>query len=183
VTDGFANTATSRATGIGDAKAHDYGNSVTGGVQIAHPLLADGFVLTPAAGVQTAVVTTGTYDEMARLAAFALKARNANNGSFAPYARMAVSRDFIAPQGVTLTPLVQAGVNYEAANPDHGPHLTAADGTVFASAAPHLAPIGAQFGAGLTASRANMSLVAKYTAAVAGNWTGQTAEAEWQVRF
>jgi hypothetical protein len=183
ITDGFASTTTSRASGIGRAKAHDYGNSVAGAVQLSHPLLADGFTLTPAAGMQAAVVTTGTYDETARLAAFALKARNGSNGSLAPYARMAVSRDFMAPQGVTVTPLVQAGVDYEAGNPDHGPHLTAADGTVFASAAPHLAPVGAQFGAGLTASRANMSLVAKYTAAVAGNWTGQTAEAEWEVRF
>jgi hypothetical protein len=183
ITDGFARTATSRATGIGNAKAHDYGNIVAGAVQLSRALLADGLTLTPAAGVRAAVVTTGTYDETARLAAFALKARNGSDGSLAPYARMAVSQDFMAPQQVTLTPLLQAGVSYEAANPDGGPHVLAADGTEFATGAAHLAPVAAQFGAGLTARRANMSLVAKYTATVAGNWTGQTAEAEWEVRF
>ncbi|OYV47756.1 MAG: hypothetical protein B7Z77_11735 [Acidocella sp. 20-58-15] len=75
------------------------------------------------------------------------------------------------------------GVQDEAGNRGHATSVFAADGTAFQTPHNTLDPLAALLGAGLSASKNNLTLFIDYTAQIAGNWNTQTGEAGLRVNF
>ncbi|NNM58184.1 autotransporter outer membrane beta-barrel domain-containing protein [Acidocella sp.] len=180
---GFISTSLARATGVGAASARPDGRVVSGGVRLAMPLRLAGFGLLPSAGVSVARLSLGRFSETARQSAFALSAPGASGSSVRPYLRLAVSRDYAGAAGVVWTPQLGLGVDYEAGDPGRAMRVIAADGSAYAAGVKRLAPLAGEVMAGVSAGRGNMSLVVRYSAQVAGNWTAQTAEAALRLVF
>lgn len=180
---GVISTSMARATGVGAATARPGGSVVSGGVRLAMPLRLAGFGLTPAAGVNLAWVSFGRFSESAQQSAFALSAPAASGSGATPYLRLAVSRDYVSASQVVWTPQLGLGVDYQAGNPGRTMRVIAADGSAYAAGAKRLDPLAGEVMAGVSAGRGNMSLVVRYSAQVAGNWTAQTAEAALRIVF
>ncbi|MDD2795158.1 autotransporter outer membrane beta-barrel domain-containing protein [Acidocella sp.] len=180
---GFISTSMARATGVGAASARPGGSVVSGGVRLAMPLRRAGFGLLPSAGVSVAQVSLGRFSETAQQSAFVLSAPGASGNSVRPYLRLAVSRDYAGAARVVWTPQLGLGVDYEAGDPGRAMQVIAADGSTYAAGVKRLAPLAGEVMAGVSAGRGNMSLVVRYSAQVAGNWTAQTAEAALRLVF
>ena len=180
---GFISTSMARATGVGAASARPGGHVVSGGVRLAMPLRLGGFGLLPSAGVNVAQVSLGRFSETAQQSAFALSAPGASGNSVRPYLRLAVSRDYAGAARVVWTPQLGLGVDYEAGDPGRAMRVIAADGSAYAAGVKRADPLAGEVMAGVSAGRGNMSLVVRYSAQVAGNWTAQTAEAALRLVF
>ncbi|WP_284257177.1 autotransporter outer membrane beta-barrel domain-containing protein [Acidocella aquatica] len=180
---GFISTDTARATGAGAASARPEGSVVSGAARLAMPLRLAGFGLLPSAGVSVAQVSLGRFSERAQQGAFALTGPATSGTSIKPYLRLAVSHDYVSAAHVVWTPQLGLGVDYEAGNPGRAMRVIAADGSAYATGTKRLDPLAGEVMAGLSASRGNVSLVLRYSAQVAGNWTAQSAEAALHILF
>jgi len=183
ITDGFADTSTTRSTGVGNADGRGHANVLAGSAELGLPVVLSGWGVAPAAGIRVAHVSTGAISERARLQAFAVTASGAAANSVQPYLRMAAARTFIMSSGLAFTPRLSVGGTYEAGNAGAALGLTTADGTVFAAGAQRLDAVAADVGAGLTVSRGNFALTASYASQLSGNWNTQTMQAAMQVKF
>jgi uncharacterized protein with beta-barrel porin domain len=89
----------------------------------------------------------------------------------------------LTASGITITPDVSAEYFYEAGNRGRAISLTAADGTNFESEHFGLAGSAAALSAGISAGANNWAFYASYTAELGGNWTSQTGELGFRLRF
>ena len=180
---GFTATSMARASGVGAASASPAGSVVSAAVRLAMPLRLGGFVLLPAAGVSAARVSFGRFSERAQQSAFALTGLAGSATSIRPYLRLAVSRDYMSAAGLAWTPQLGLGVAYEAGNPSRALGVLAADGSAYTASAKRADPLAGEAMAGLRASRGNLSLVLRYSASIAGNWTSQSLQAALRLAF
>ena len=183
VMDGIVSRNTTRTTGAQAATAKGSGNILSGDTQLALPLSIGGAQIVPAFGLQIASVSAGRLDEASATQAFALTAVAASGTTIAPFLRLTVQKSFVTASSLVITPDVSLGVAAMLNNPGVNTQLTAQDGTVFISHAEHLAPVSGQFSAGVSISRGNWSITARYSAIAGGNWSGQSLQAGVQVRF
>jgi outer membrane autotransporter protein len=141
-----------------------------------------GVSIIPSAGIQLASVSTGALDESAHVAAFAVRGDASQGTSVRPYLRLAVAKSFFTASQIVITPQASLGVSYEAGNPGREVAVVA-NGATFGAKAAALGAASGQMMAGITASRGNWSVTARYTAQVSGDWSSQTVEAGVQVKF
>ncbi len=182
---GASNTTTNRATGAGEANSTHAGDVFSGGLQVATALQLGGFSLAPAAGLRIAAVNAGGFDESGggSVAPFTLAGARSGYDSVQPYVTIDISRAFLTPSGIAVTPDASLGYAYEAGSRGPAVTLDARDGTAFAAQTIALAGSAAQASAGISAGRGMWSLYARYSAQLAGNWVSQTGEAGLRVRF
>ena len=182
---GAASTTTNRVTGAGEARSTDAGDVFSGGLQISTMAPVGGFSLTPTAGLRIAAVNAGGFDESGNSFAtpFTLTGANSAYDSIQPFVTIDVSRAFLTPAGIAITPDASLGYVYEAGANARAVTVTARDGTGFSSQTVVLARNAAQASAGISAGRGAWSLYARYGAETAGNWVSQTGEAGLRVRF
>jgi len=183
ITDGIVSRNTTRYTGAAAATAKGHGNSLSGDAQISLPLTLGGTEITPAFGAQIVSVTAGRLDETSATQAFAVNVASASGTTAAPYLRLSVQKQFITASNLTITPDVTAGVTTMLNNPGANTELTAQDGTAFITHPEHMAPISGQISTGITITKRNWSITARYTGEAGGNWSGQSLQAGVQVRF
>ena len=182
---GQASNTTSRASGVGNLSESNNNNIFSGGAQASTNASLGQIALTPAVGLRVASVSGGDFTEAAQglTAAFAVSGKTANYTSIQPYVTLGVSRSFVTPSQVTISPDVQIGYEYEAGDRGVATDIFAADGTAFSTAHNNLDPSDGLISTGLSAGKNNWSLFADYTAHISGNWTAQTAEAGLRVLF
>ncbi len=184
IMDGIVSRNTTRYTGAAAATAKGHGNVFSGDVQIALPLtLGGGTEITPALGAQIVSVTAGRLSETSATQAFAVNVASASGTTAAPYLSLTVQKQFITASNLTITPDVTAGVTTMLNNPGANTELTAQDGTAFITHPEHMAPISGQISTGITITKRNWSITARYTGEAGGNWSGQSLQAGVQVRF
>jgi uncharacterized protein with beta-barrel porin domain len=183
---GNASNTTSRDSGAGNLSESNSESIYSGGLQISTNLTMAGINLQPAAGLRLASVQGGShFDEGAAglTAAFAVSGKTPGYHSVQPYALIEANQTFLTGSGVTITPDVEAGYEYEAGDRGVSTSLTSADLTAFSTPHNNLDAGDVLLSTGLSASKNNWSLFATYTAHLAGNWTNQTAEAGIRVSF
>lgn len=184
---GFANTRTTRATGLGNATARANGTSVSGGVQLGRPMQlqagASTLTLTPEAGIRIASVSTGAFGETAQNPEFAVRGDAAGAQSVQPFIALDLAQAFTTASGTVVTPQLKLGVDYEAGNINPTQTLTTADGTAFSATAQSLDRVAGELAAGISAGRGNWALSLRYAARLSGNWSAQTIEGAVLVRF
>jgi hypothetical protein len=182
---GASSTATNRATGAGEAKSGHAGDVFSGGLQVSTVMQLHGVSLTPTAGLRIAVVNAGGFDETGYgfAAPFTVSGARLGYDSVQPFVTLDISRAFLTPSGVAVTPDASLGYVYEAGARSRAVALQARDGTPFASQDIALAGSAAQASAGISAGQGMWSLYARYSAQVGGNWVSQTGEAGLRVRF
>jgi outer membrane autotransporter protein len=183
---GNASNTTSRDTGAGNLSESNSESIYSGGLQLSTMLNLGGITLQPAAGVRLASVQGGShFNESAAgiMAAFAVSGKTPGYHSIQPYALIDASQTFLTGSGVTITPNVEAGYEYEAGDRGVATGLTSADLTEFSTTHNKLDAGDVLLSAGLAASKNNWSLFATYTAHLAGNWTSQTGEAGIRITF
>jgi hypothetical protein len=129
-------------------------------------------------------VESGGFNETAsrRLAAFTVTGAASSATSVQPFVNLDITKNFITPSQIIVTPDAQIGYLYEAGRTGQA-SLTAADGTGFAGGHLYLAPNIAHLGVGLTAGKNGWSFYARYAAYLSGDSTAQTGEAGLEVRF
>ncbi|WP_298215266.1 hypothetical protein [Acidocella sp.] len=183
VTDGIADTRTTRATGLGGAAATGHGNILASTLQAARPLAwGEGGRLLPALGLNITRVWLGALTEAAP-AALAVRTR-ANSGVYvAPFLRMSATRAFLTARGLEIAPVASLGLTVNATNPGARVAMTAEDGTIFAPEPLHLSPVSAQLGIGLGMGKGFWRLTLRYDATVAASWHAQTLQGGLLVRF
>jgi hypothetical protein len=152
-------------------------------VQLVLPLSWAGADVIPAFGLQIASVSAGALDETSATQAFALHVAAASGTTIAPYLRMTVQKNFITASNLVITPDVSLGMSAMLNNLGADTQLTAQDGTAFITHPEHLVPIFGQLGAGVSVSRGNWNITARYSGEAAGNWSGQSLQAGVQARF
>jgi len=182
VVDGLATEKTTRQTGAGVAGARDAGNVLGGAMQVAMPISLGGVSLLPAAGVRFADVSMGGFNEMTADPAFAVNGAASGGFTAQPYMRMTVQKNFVTASQVVFTPAASLGVTYQTSQLG-AVHLTSQGGTGFAARNAALDGTAGEMSAGITASRGDWSLSAKYSAQMAGNWSSQSVQAALEVKF
>jgi hypothetical protein len=182
---GHADTTTTRLTGIGAAASKDSGNIFSGGIQAETMLPIGAFSVMPAVGLRIAHVGAGAFAETAPGVeqAFAVRGAPSAYTSIQPYVNLDVSTSFAGPGNITVTPDVSATYFYEAGNRGRAVALVAQDGTAFESEHIGLAGSAAALSAGISAGSNNWAFYASYTAELGGNWTSQTGELGFRLRF
>jgi hypothetical protein len=182
---GFANNTTTRQTGIGALQDSNATDIVSGGLQASTRFSLGPIMLSPAAGIRFATVTSGGISETARgvLGAFAVSGDTPHYSSVQPYLSMQVSRPFSTGNGILVMPNASLGYQAELADRGQATDVSAADGTRFVTAHNGLDGNAALLGLGISAGKAAWSVYANYAAHVAGNWTEQTGEIGVQARF
>jgi hypothetical protein len=183
VMDGIFSRNTTRETGAASATAKGSANVLSAGLQLAVPLSFGGADIVPAAGLQIASVSAGRLDEVSATQAFAVNVASARGTTIAPYLRLTVQKAFITASNWVITPDVSLGVAATLNNPGANTRVFAQDGTAFITHPEHMAPISGQFSTGVSVSRGNWSITARYTGEAGGNWSGQSLQAGVQVRF
>jgi hypothetical protein len=182
---GYAADTTTRVTGSGAAGGRNGTDILSAGAQASTRLTAHGFVLQPAAGISAVRLTGAHMAERGSglLAAFAVHGEMPGITSVQPYITLPVSRVYLTASQLTVIPTVAAGYVLEAANRGRSATVFSADGTAFATPHNNLDASGATLSAGLSASRANWVLFARYQATLAGNWTAQTLDGGVKLSF
>ncbi|OYY05672.1 MAG: hypothetical protein B7Y73_01040 [Acidocella sp. 35-58-6] len=182
---GYAGNTTSRADGIGNIKANNNLSIINAAVQASTDVKLRNVTVTPAFGVRFAIVQATHFAESGSGlgAAFALHGQSQNENSVQPYAQATAHESFVTASGFVVSPSVTIGIQDEAGNRGHATSVFAADGTAFQTPHNTLDPIAALLGAGLSASKNNLTLFIDYTAQIAGNWNTQTGEAGLRVNF
>jgi len=182
---GHADTTTTRLTGIGAAASKNSGNIFSGGIQAETMLPIGAFSVMPAVGLRIASVGAGAFAETAPSVeqAFAVRGAPSAYTSIQPYVNLDISTSFNGPGNITISPDVSAEYFYEAGNRGRAVALVAPDGTTFESEHLGLAGSAAALSAGISAGAANWAFYASYTAELGGNWTSQTGEVGFRLRF
>ena len=182
---GHADDKTDRATGIGPAQAKHGSDIVSGAVQVSTGMVYDGFALMPAAGLRIAHVSSANFSENGGgyVPLFAVSGATPDTTSVQPYVKLDLSRSFVTPSYVVITPQASIGYDFEAGDRGRAATETASDGTVFSTTYNRLDTGAANVSAGLSVGKGNWSLFARYSAVLSGNWTAQTAEGGVQVKF
>jgi uncharacterized protein with beta-barrel porin domain len=182
---GFANNTATRPTGVGPAHATYSGTDYGGGVQLATQMDYNGVTVRPAAGIRFGEAHSNGFSEsgVAYVPAFAVNGASNTDTSVQPYVKVGVSRSFLTPSAIAVTPSASIGYTVEAGDTGKAATVTAMDGTQFATAHANLNSSVAQISLGLAAGKDNWSLYAHYSAYLAGNWTAQVGEAGLQVKF
>jgi hypothetical protein len=182
---GLADDTASRSTGIGTARTKFGGTDYAGGVQISAAGVVRGLTFAPIAGLRIASASDAAFAESGAgvVRDFAVSGDKAGATSIQPYATLDVSRWFLTPGLISITPSVSVGYVVEAGSLGKSVTVTAADGTDFTARAATPDASAAQLGAGIAAAKGNWSVYARYTAYVAGNWSSQSGEAGLQLRF
>lgn len=183
VMDGLVSTGTTRSTGAGGAEASGHGNVLSASLQAALPFSANGFGISPAAGLEIARLSLGALSETAAAQALAVNTEAASSVYVAPYLRLNVSRRFFTARGLEIMPYAALGLTVNATNPGADVTMTAQDGTAFTASPVHLSPVSGQAGLGLEIGRGQWRLSARYAATLAGNWHAQSLQAGLLVRF
>jgi uncharacterized protein with beta-barrel porin domain len=182
---GHADTTTTRLTGVGAAASKESGNIFSGGIQAETMLPIGAFSVMPAVGLRIAHVGAGAFAETAPSIeqAFAVRGASSSYTSIQPYVNLDISTTFTGPGNITITPDVAAEYFYEAGNRGRAVALAAPDGTNFESEHVGLAGNAAALSAGISAGANNWAFYASYTAELGGNWTSQTGELGFRLRF
>lgn len=183
---GHADDKTDRQTGIGTAQAKHGSDIVSGAVQISTGMLFDGFGVMPAAGLRIAHVSSAAFAESGGagyLPLFAVSGTTPDYTSVQPYVKVDVSRSFVTPSYVVITPQASIGYDFEAGDRGRAASEITDDGTRFSTTYNRLDTGAANVSAGLSVGKGNWSLFARYSAVLSSNWTAQTAEGGVQVKF
>jgi hypothetical protein len=182
---GHAETTTTRLTGIGAAASKDSGNIVSGGIQAETMLPIGAFSVMPSVGLRIASVGAGAFAETAPGVeqAFAIRGAPSAYTSIQPYVNLDISTTFAGPGNITISPDVSAEYFYEAGSRGRAVALVAPDGTTFESEHIGLAGSAAALSAGISAGANNWAFYASYTAELGGNFTSQTGELGFRLRF
>jgi hypothetical protein len=182
---GFGNNTTTRQTGVGPAHSTSSGTDYAGGVQVATQLDANGFTLRPEAGLRFADVDDGSFAETGGgyIPYFKTHGNSSSYTSVQPYAKLAISRTYLTPSAIMVTPSASIGFDVEAGDTGRTVNVTSVDGTHFTAAHISLNSGTGEFAVGVAAGKDNWSLYAHYSAYVSGNWTAQVGEAGLTVRF
>jgi uncharacterized protein with beta-barrel porin domain len=181
---GYASNNTTRATGIGSVKENNNLNILSGAIQARTVYALPGYEIIPAAGIRYAYLGDAHFTEAAgQNNAFALTGRTKNFNSLQPYVTAELTTSYATMSGYKIAPQATFGVQDEAGDRGAASDLTAADGTAFVSTHDSLAPLAAILGAGLSASKANLTLYIDYSGLIAGNWNTQTGDAGLRVTF
>jgi autotransporter-associated beta strand protein len=151
---GRANGYVSRLTELGKSTASPDVTQQTAGVQLAWPVTAAAWTVTPQVGalyqrlhLQSVNESVASQDPFAP--AFAVHARRQSVGGWQPYAGVELSRAFVTDTG-TVTPSLAVGYRRGLSAKDADVSVATTDGTVFNSP-------GANVGKGQTAVRAQVS--------------------------
>jgi outer membrane autotransporter protein len=182
---GYANDSTTRATFIGGLKQNDNVNIISLGLQASTAYAMPGFEIIPALGIRYANVGAAHFSESASGldAAFALTGRTKSFNSLQPYATAELTTRFETPSGYSISPEITLGGQTEAADRGASTSLFAADGTAFTSTHTNPDPFAAILGAGLSASKTNVTFYINYNGLIAGNWNTQTGTAGLRITF
>ena len=157
-----------RQTGIGHGVANPSGDTTAAALQAAWPMTAAQWKVTPAIGALYQHQSLDAFGETVPssnplASAFAVQGARSTYDTLQPYARVLVSRPFVA-QGISYVPQFDVGYRYDTRGVNNAVvHVTSQDGTAFTLPGDSLGRGVATLGARITAQAgASWSLYLDY---------------------
>jgi hypothetical protein len=182
---GFASNTATRPTGVGGARSRYGSTDYTGALQIGTAGVLDGVLVQPAVGMRVASVAADGFAESGSgfVPAFAVRGAASSYDSVQPYVKLGLSHGFMTASGVSITPAVSIGYSYQLADTGRAVDVTAADGTHFRSGVAELGIDTVELSGGITASRGNWSVYARYRGYITLDSNDEIGEVGAAVRF
>jgi outer membrane autotransporter protein len=139
----------------------------------------------PAVGMRVASVAADGFAESGSgfVPAFAVRGAASSYDSVQPYVKLGLSHGFMTASGVSITPAVSIGYSYQLADTGRAVDVTAADGTHFRSGVAELGIDTVELSGGITASRGNWSVYARYRGYITLDSNDEIGEVGAAVRF
>ncbi|MEJ0064839.1 MAG: autotransporter outer membrane beta-barrel domain-containing protein [Caulobacteraceae bacterium] len=174
---------TDRATGLGLGVASFGSNEWTEAVQASAPFALGGAVVTPTAGrhllaaVTFSQLSSDAFSETDRASsAFAISGAGRSLNIVSPYVIVGLSHEFVAGDGVVVTPDASLGYRYDDAARGQGFTLQAADATRFDAVRVAEDGGSALLGLSLTAHKGAWSGYVEYSGQLARGWNDESGK-------
>jgi hypothetical protein len=182
---GFARNTGTRATGIGTAHAAYDSTVYAGALQLGTSGTLDGAIIAPAIGIRAASVAADGFSESGggEVPEFAVTGHDSSYASLQPYVKLGIAKVYQTASGITIVPNVSVAYVNDIGNTGIGVGVSSRDGTRFSSGFDDLDDDMADISAGISASRGNWSVYARYRGYITRNWNEEIGEAGVAVRF
>jgi hypothetical protein len=175
---------TVRPTGVGLGYSKSGVSDISGGVQASTVIALGRIVLTPSAGAIISHIDGDSFTEHGTVpAAFLLSGGIRARTFVSPFANFVFSQSFTTARGLTIVPEASAGFRRNSAATGSAVTLVAQDNTVFAGNRAGLSGNSILVGAGLTASRNNVTIYAKYRGQLASGWNDHSGSIGLRLAF